>query len=89
MTKEPLNEEVSARICKHMNKDHSSAVLAYAQYYGGEKNALQAKIRHLNEEYMELEVDGHSINIKFNHKLSDSEDAHKTLVSMLKDIPKD
>ena len=37
---------------------------------------------------MLLEVDGTQISIKFDHRLSDSEDAHRTLVAMLKAMPK-
>jgi len=37
---------------------------------------------------MELEVDGNIVQIKFDHTLSDSEDAHQTLVTMLRAMPK-
>jgi putative heme iron utilization protein len=33
---------------------------------------------------MELEVDGATVKIPFDHQLSDSEDAHRTLVAMLR-----
>ena len=36
----------------------------------------------------ELEVDGDVLEIKFDHTLTDSEDAHHTLVAMLKAMPK-
>ena len=36
---------------------------------------------------MELEVDQKIIQINFENTLLDSDDAHKTLVSMLKRIP--
>jgi hypothetical protein len=35
---------------------------------------------------MELEVDGQNLSIRFDHQLSDSEDAHRTLVAMLRAI---
>ena len=38
---------------------------------------------------MELEVDGESVRIRFDHSLTDSEDAHRTLVSMLRAMPND
>ena len=39
-------------------------------------------------EAMELEVDGSSLKIAFDHTLTDSEDAHQTLVAMLRAMPK-
>jgi hypothetical protein len=33
---------------------------------------------------MELEVDGARMEVAFDHTLSDSEDAHRTLVAMLR-----
>ena len=38
---------------------------------------------------MELEVDGTSVSIAFDHTLTDSEDAHRTLVAMLRAMPKE
>ena len=38
-------------------------------------------------EAMELEVDGASVEVRFDHTLSDSEDAHRTLVAMLRAMP--
>lgn len=40
-------------------------------------------------ETMELEVDGTSVSIAFDHTLTDSEDAHRTLVAMLRAMPKE
>jgi hypothetical protein len=37
---------------------------------------------------MTLEVDGASVQVAFDHTLSDSEDAHRTLVAMLRAMPK-
>jgi putative heme iron utilization protein len=36
---------------------------------------------------MELAVDGTTIQIDFDHALTDSEDAHRTLVAMLRAMP--
>ncbi len=71
-----------------MNKDHSDAVIAYAQYYGGIEICNNAQIVNLSSELMELKVDEKIIKIKFDHTLEDCSDAHKTLVSMVKSIPK-
>ncbi len=84
MKNAPLTNDVAARICKHMNNDHSKALVTYATHYAGCKPPLQAKMVELNTKEMKLEVDGELIAIAFNHTLVDSEDAHKTLVSMFK-----
>tara|TARA_Y100001968_G_C19435862_1_gene759641 strand:- start:116 stop:397 length:282 start_codon:yes stop_codon:yes gene_type:complete len=89
MSQEKINNAVSERICKHMNTDHQDAVKSYALYYGGIKNFKKVIMISLNSHYMELEVDERIININFDHILQDSKDAHKTLVSMLKSIPKE
>jgi hypothetical protein len=36
---------------------------------------------------MELEVDGAAVEVPFDHTLSDSDDAHRTLVAMLRALP--
>jgi hypothetical protein len=36
---------------------------------------------------MTLDVDGASVEVPFDHPLTDSEDAHRTLVAMLRSIP--
>ncbi|OUT73845.1 MAG: heme iron utilization protein [Synechococcus sp. TMED19] len=88
MAADPLSPEVSARICAHMNDDHADAVVAYARHYGGVSTPNQARMLEVQSEAMLLEVDGTQISIKFDHRLSDSEDAHRTLVAMLKAMPK-
>ena len=90
MPADPITADVSDRICKHMNKDHSSALITYAKIYGGlSSQPSSARMLTIKQDSMELEVDGEIINIFFDHTLRDSEDAHKTLVAMLRDIPKD
>ena len=37
---------------------------------------------------MLLNVDGSDLHIPFDHALSDSEDAHRTLVAMLRAMPR-
>ena len=39
-------------------------------------------------EAMTLDVDGAPVQVPFDHTLSDSEDAHRTLVAMLRAMPK-
>ena len=87
MAADPLTSAVSERICKHMNDDHSEAVVAYARHYGGVEAPQQARMVAVRPEAMELEVDGQRLAVAFDHTLSDSEDAHRTLVAMLRAMP--
>ncbi len=84
MAADPLTPAVSERICKHMNDDHAEAVLAYARHYGGREGASSARMLAVEPEAMLLEVDGRPLSVPFDHSLSDSEDAHRTLVAMLR-----
>ena len=89
MPAEPITSTVSDRICKHMNDDHSDALINYAKFYGGlSQKPSNARMLEITGTAMRLEVDEEIINIYFNHTLMDSEDAHKTLVAMLRAIPK-
>jgi putative heme iron utilization protein len=87
MAADPLTPAVSDRICKHMNDDHAAAVLAYARHYGGVAAAATARMVAVGPEAMQLEVDGQRLDVAFDHTLSDSEDAHRTLVAMLRAMP--
>ena len=87
MAADPLTTAVSERICRHMNDDHSDAVLRFAQHYGGINTAQSATMTAVRPDAMELAVDGAAIEINFDHQLTDSEDAHRTLVAMLRAMP--
>ena len=87
MVNDSLTVDVSARICLHMNNDHQEALIAYAKHYGGFKTVNEAKMIWLSNRTMELEVDGNRLQIDFDHRLTDREDAHKTLIAMLRSIP--
>jgi putative heme iron utilization protein len=84
MAADPLTPSVSDRICRHMNADHADAVLNYARHYGGIADPRSATMLAVYPHAMELEVDGSKLEIRFDHELSDSEDAHRTLVAMLR-----
>ena len=88
MSADPLTPEVSARICAHMNDDHAEAVLAYARHYGGIGSASEASMLEVQSSGMLLKVDGSDLHIPFDHAISDSEDAHRTLVAMLRAMPR-
>ena len=87
MNSESINQESSARICNHMNKDHEDAVNAYAKYYGKIKTFRSATMITLSPESIQLKIDEKTIEIKFDHILQDCSDAHQTLVKMIKAIP--
>jgi putative heme iron utilization protein len=87
MAADPLTPDVSARICAHMNDDHADAVVAYARHYGGVSAPVQARMLEVQSDAMLLEVDGTTLSIPFDHPLSDSGDAHRTLVAMLRAMP--
>ena len=83
-----LTTAVSQRICNHMNKDHADAVALYAQVYGQTQAVTAAEMSSIDTHGMNLiaQVDGSSVplRVEFDHPLKDSEDAHHTLVDMIK-----
>ncbi len=85
---DPITPEVSQRICTHMNDDHAEAVVMYAQVYGNLPEATVAKIAFIDPEGMNLDTQVNGVNtsirIPFDHVLQDSEDAHQTLIAMVK-----
>jgi putative heme iron utilization protein len=85
---EPFSPEVSQRICKHMNEDHAEAVALYAQIFGNSPNTEAAEMVSIDAQGMNLvaKVKGESVplRIEFDHVLKDSEDAHHTLIAMVK-----
>jgi putative heme iron utilization protein len=85
---EQFSQEVSKRICKHMNEDHADAVALYAQIYGNSPDANAAQMLSIDAQGMNLmaQVKGESVplRIEFEHTLVDSEDAHHTLIAMVK-----
>jgi putative heme iron utilization protein len=85
---DPITKPVSDRICKHMNEDHADAVLMYAQVFGNLSAATAATMNSIQPESMDLaaQVNGETVpvTIQFDHTLQDSEDAHQTLIAMIK-----
>lgn len=83
-----FSPEISSRICNHMNEDHANAVLLYAQFFGGASQATAAQMLAIDAQGMDLtaQTNGESlpIRIQFDHVLADSEDAHHTLIAMVK-----
>jgi len=85
---DPITKSVSDRICKHMNEDHADAVLIYVQAFGNLPEATAASMNFIQPESMDIAatVNGESVpvQITFDHVLKDSEDAHQTLIAMIK-----
>ena len=83
-----LTPAVSDRICRHMNEDHASAVALYAQAFGGISSPTVAEMVSIDAGGMDLRVvsegEERLVRIAFEHPLRDSEDAHHTLIDMLK-----
>jgi len=89
---DPITPEISDRICQHMNEDHSDAVLLYAQKFGNTPEAESATLASIDPEGMNLSatVAGktYPVRVTFDHTLQDSEDAHQTLIAMVKQSKK-
>lgn len=71
-----------------MNEDHADAVLLYAQVFAGIQTAIVAQMLKIDANGMDLEVETPELNttvrVVFDHELKDSEDAHHTLIDMVK-----
>jgi putative heme iron utilization protein len=85
---ETFSPEISDRICKHMNDDHADAVALYAKVFGDVPQATAAQMIKIDAQGMDLsaQVDGATVPVRvvFDHELVDSEDAHHTLIAMVK-----
>jgi putative heme iron utilization protein len=84
-----LDDASRHAIVAHMNEDHADAVLLYARVFAGCRDAQAARIDALRPEAMELlaETPGGvtRLTVPFDHVLADREDAHHTLVAMVRD----
>jgi putative heme iron utilization protein len=71
-----------------MNEDHASAIALYAQVFGQQSDVTTAQMQAINATRMDLMVESkgisQTIRIEFDHPLQDSEDAHQTLIAMVK-----
>ncbi|MBD2447227.1 DUF2470 domain-containing protein [Nostoc sp. FACHB-152] len=83
-----FSAEISDRICNHMNEDHADAILVYAQVFAELQQATSAQMLSIDAEGMNLtaQVNGEPqpVRITFDHVLADAEDAHHTLIAMVK-----
>ena len=87
-----FSSEISDRICTHMNDDHADAIVLYARVFGGATEAIAARMEKIDAQGMDLTVQTQSetapVRITFDHELKDSEDAHHTLIDMVKQARK-
>ena len=89
---ETFSPEVSDRICSHMNEDHANAIVLYAQAFGSISDAVSAQMLAIDATGMNLtaQVNGETVPVRvsFDHILKDAEDAHHTLIEMVKQARK-
>ncbi|NEO87886.1 MAG: DUF2470 domain-containing protein [Spirulina sp. SIO3F2] len=85
---DPITPEISDRICAHMNDDHADAVALYARIFGKTPEAQAARMVSIDPQGMTLDAQcgeaSQSVRVEFDHTLADSEDAHQTLIAMVK-----
>ena len=85
---EPITPAISDRICKHMNEDHADAIALYAKVYGNTPQTETATMESIDPLGMNIaaSVAGESVpvRVEFDHSLKDAEDAHHTLIAMIK-----
>lgn len=85
---DPLTPTISDRICKHMNEDHAEAVVLYAQVFGDRPQTEKAQMVAVDPQGMDLSIEVQEtmemLRIPFDHVLQDSEDAHQTLIAMVR-----
>ncbi|MDJ0705592.1 MAG: DUF2470 domain-containing protein [Leptolyngbyaceae cyanobacterium MO_188.B28] len=85
---EPITTKISDRICQHMNADHGDALVLYANFFGGSVEAASATMESIDPQGMNLMAQVNNemvpVRVEFDHTLKDAEDAHHTLIDMLK-----
>lgn len=83
-----ITPAVSDRICQHMNEDHAEAIVLYAKVFGNTPEAETAIMDSIDPQGMNLtaNIKGETVPVRidFDHSLKDSEDAHQTLITMVK-----
>ena len=89
---ETITPAISDRICKHMNEDHADAIVLYAQVFGNSPEAEAAEMISIDPQGMDLsaQIKGTTVPVRINFPrvLKDAEDAHYTLIDMVKQARK-
>lgn len=85
---EAITPAISDRICKHMNEDHADAIALYAKAFGNKPQTETATMDSIDPQGMNIsaQIAGETVpvRVEFDHPLKDAEDAHHTLVAMIK-----
>jgi putative heme iron utilization protein len=85
----PLTPEAIAKICAHMNDDHSDSLALYAKVFGKCEGALAARLRAFDADGMDLDVEtaegARRTRILFDHAIRDADDARVTLIAMARE----
>lgn len=85
---EAITPAISDRICKHMNQDHQDAIVLYAKAFGNTPQTESALMDSIDPQGMNISARVGSetlpVRVEFDHTLKDAEDAHHTLVAMIK-----
>ena len=85
---EAITPAISDRICKHMNEDHGDAIALYAKAFGNKPKTETATMDSIDPQGMNIsaQINGETVpvRVEFDHTLKDAEDAHHTLVAMIK-----
>ena len=85
---EAITPAISDRICKHMNDDHAEAIALYAKAFGNKPETETATMDSIDPQGMNIsaQIAGETVpvRVEFDHTLKDAEDAHHTLVAMIK-----
>lgn len=80
----PIPDNVSERICDHMNKDHESEVKLYANN-AGYTDFKTAQMLWVSSHEMCLLVDDEVIRVNYPRIAEDAKDIKKILVEMCND----
>jgi putative heme iron utilization protein len=71
-----------------MNEDHAEAVALYARVFAQLAAVESAQMLAIDPDGMDLQavIEGtpQTVRVPFDHSLQDSEDAHQTLIAMVK-----
>jgi putative heme iron utilization protein len=89
---EAITPAISDRICQHMNEDHADAIVLYSKAFGSYFDTETAQMVSIDPQGMNLtaKIKGETVpvRIEFDHTLKDAEDAHHTLIEMVKQARK-
>lgn len=84
-----LEPDFVESVVSHMNEDHSDALLAYVQAFGGKPNATSARLLDLDSIGMKIsymdEVGQGDLRVAFNPPITDANNVRAQLVQMVRE----